>query len=272
MANSTDTPALAPPSPIERQRISRDHLDTLAALFNESTFRRVASLGIGPGWNCWEAAAGSASVPSWLAQRVGLAGHVLASDIDTHALEAVPDPPFEVRRHDLTVDPPRGADFDFVHARLVLEHLSDPSAALMTLVSALRPCGWLLVESADPKLQPLACPDEVGPRQALANKLRSAVWELMAQRSDLSLGRTLPRLFRDAGLVEVDAEVSFSLAGPAARRMQHTLITVVRPALAAAGAATEHEIDQHLADLGSADLDIAVFPVVAAWGRRKEMA
>jgi SAM-dependent methyltransferase len=272
MADSTDAPGLAPPSSADRQRISRDHFDTLAALLNESTFRRVASLGIGPGWNCWEAAAGGASVPSWLARRVGLAGHVLASDIDTDALEAAPDPPFEVRRHDLTGDPPPGADFDLVHARLVLEHLSDPSAALMTLVSALRPRGWLLVESADPLLQPLACPDEVGPKAALANKLRSAVWELMAQRSDLSLGRTLPRLFRDAGLADIDADVSFSLSGPAARRMQHTLITVARPALVAAGSATEREIDQHLADLGSDDLDIAVFPVVAAWGRRKETA
>jgi ubiquinone/menaquinone biosynthesis C-methylase UbiE len=272
MADSTDTPGLAPPSPAERQRISRDHFDTLAASLNEFTFRRVTSLGIGPGWNCWEAGAGGASVPNWLARRVGLAGRVLASDIDTAALELAADPPIEVRRHDLTVDPPPGADFDFVHARLVLEHLSDPSAALMTMVSALRARGWLLVESADPKLQPLACPDEVGPRQALANKLRSAVWELMDQRSDLSLGRTLPRLFRDAGLADVDAEVSFNLSGPAARRMQHTLITVVRPALVAAGAATEHEIDQHLADLGAEDLDIALFPVVAAWGRRKDMA
>jgi SAM-dependent methyltransferase len=272
MADSTDAPGLAPPSPAERQRISRDHLDTLAALLNASTFHRVESLGIGPGWNCWEAAAGGTSVPNWLARRVGPAGYVLASDIDTDALEAAPDPPFEVRRHDLTVDPPPDGDFDFVHARLVLEHLSDPSAALMTLASALRPRGWLLVESADPRLQPLACPDEGGPREALANKMRSAVWELMAQRSDLSLGRTLLRLFRDVGLADIDAEVSFSLTGPAARRMQHALITLARPALVAAGMASQREIDQHLADLGSDDLDIAVFPVVAAWGRRKEMA
>jgi hypothetical protein len=56
----------------------------------------------------------------------------------------------------------------------VLERLPDPSVALTTLVAALRPEGWLLLESSDPNLQPLACPDEVEPRHALANKLRGA--------------------------------------------------------------------------------------------------
>jgi ubiquinone/menaquinone biosynthesis C-methylase UbiE len=248
--------------------MARDHFDTLAALLNRRTFHRIDAVGIRDGWHCWEAGAGGDSVPTWLAQRVGPTGRVLASDIDTTALEATLAPPFEVRRHDLTVDPPPAAKFDLVHTRLVLEHLTDPAVALTTLAAAVRPGGWLLVESADPKLQPLACPDEVGPRQALANKLRNALWDLMSAHTDLSLGRTLPRMLRDAGLIDVDADVAFVLGGPRARHMQHFLITRIRPTLIAAGLATADEIDQHLADLDSADLDIAVFPIVAAWGRK----
>jgi SAM-dependent methyltransferase len=263
---------LTPPSPAERQQLAHDHFETLAGVLNESTFHHILAFCIREGWHCWEAGAGGDSVPTWLAQQVGPTGHVLASDIDTSMLEATANPPYEVRRHDLTADPPPAADFDLVHARLVLEHLTDPSVALTTLVAALRPGGLLLVESSDPKLQPLACPDEVGPRQALANKLRNAVWDLFAQRSNPSFGRTLPRLLREAGLTDVEAEVAFDLGGPDARRLQHTLITRARPALLAAGSARAVEIDQHLTDLNSTDLDIAVFPIVSAWARKPSQA
>lgn len=89
----------------------------------------------------------------------------------------------------------------------------------------------------------------------------------MATRTNLSLGRTLPRL-REAGLTDVDAGVAFTLAGPDARHMQRTLVARGRPALIAAGSATANEIDQHLADLDSTELDVAMFPIVSAWGRK----
>jgi SAM-dependent methyltransferase len=207
-------------------------------------------------------------VPEWLAEQVGPSGYVLASDIDITMLDETPDRHFDVRRHDLTEDAPPTGGFDLVHARLVLEHLPDPSVALTTLVAALRPEGWLLLESSDPKLQPLACPDGVEPAHALANKLRKALWDLMAQRTRLDLGRTLPRRLRDVGLADVNAEVAFDLGGSRARRMQHTLIAHARPALIAAGLADAGEIDRHLADLDATDLEIAVFPIVSAWGRK----
>ncbi|MGH3966775.1 MAG: hypothetical protein ACRDTV_01275, partial [Mycobacterium sp.] len=123
-----------------------------------------------------------------------------------------------------------------------------------------------LMEGSDPKLQPLACPDAVGPDHAMANKLCNAFWELFALRSDPGFGRTLPRRLRDAGLSDVTAEVAFSFGGAVARGMQHALISHARPALIAADLATADEIDQHLTDLDSSDLDIAIFPIVSASG------
>ncbi|MGH3637318.1 MAG: class I SAM-dependent methyltransferase, partial [Mycobacterium sp.] len=183
-----DGAAPVTPPGLEWPAIAGGHFAALAALFNERTFRHIRALGIGAGWHCWEAGAGGASVPSWLSEQVGPSGRVLASDVDTAVLDEAADPPYQVRRHDLTVDPPPSAGFDLVHARLVLEHIKAPAVALATLVGALRPGGWLLVESSDPKLQPLACPDEVGPSQVLANKLRLGFWDIFAQRSDPGLG------------------------------------------------------------------------------------
>jgi trans-aconitate methyltransferase len=79
--------------------------------------------------------------------------------------------------------------FDLVHARLVLVHVPDRARALATMVAALRPGGWLLVEDADTGLQPLVCLEEVGLAQQHANRLRRAFRELMTHRSaDLCYG------------------------------------------------------------------------------------
>jgi len=63
-----------------------------------------------------------------------------------------------------------------------LVHVPQRDASLATLVATLRPGGWLLVEEADPALQLLACPDEVGADEALANRLRYGFRSLMAER------------------------------------------------------------------------------------------
>jgi hypothetical protein len=72
------------------------------------------------------------------------------------------------------------------------------------MASALRPGGWLVVEEADPQLQPRATIDAAGPEAVLANRLKDAFRALMRDRGvDLAFGRTLPRLLREAGLVDV---------------------------------------------------------------------
>ena len=168
-----------------------DRFSALARLFNPSTFRHLAALGLGPGWRCWEVGAGGPSVPAWLASQVGPNGHVLATDLDVSWLD--PAAGYEVRRHDVGQEPPPGDGFDVVHARLVLVHVPERQAAFRAMISALRPGGWLLLEEADPALQPLVSPDEAGPAERLANKLKRDFRTLMADRSvDLAFGRTLP--------------------------------------------------------------------------------
>jgi ubiquinone/menaquinone biosynthesis C-methylase UbiE len=87
-------------------------------------------------------------MPSWLAERVGPTGRVLATDIDVSWMTADADACYEVRCHDVGVDPPPGDGFDLVHARLVLVHVPQRATGLAGMVSALRPGGRLLVEEA----------------------------------------------------------------------------------------------------------------------------
>lgn len=252
-----------------RQRGAAARLEALGELFDDTTSRHLTRLGVGPGWRCWEVGAGGRGVPEWLAERVGSDGLVLATDLDTSWLGAG-DATLRVLRHDVGVEDPPETGLDLVHARLVLTHVPRREAALAAMVGALRPGGWLLVEEADPGLQPLLCPDEYGPAQQLANRLRRGFRSLMAGReADLAYGRTLPRRLRDLGLSDVGADAYFPITSPAATRLEIATVEQIRDRLVAAGLATDAEVDQHLDNCAAGRVpDLATSPLVSAWGRR----
>jgi SAM-dependent methyltransferase len=252
-----------------RQSEAGIRFGALAELFDPVTFRHVDRLGIGAGMRCWEVGAGGPSVPLGLAERVAPTGTVIATDIDVSWTRDIAGGVIEVLSHDVAADPPPPGGFDLVHARLVLVHVRDRTEALRRMVQALRPGGWLLLEDADPGLQPLLCPDESGPEQRLANRLRSGFRALMAQRgADLAYGRTLPRLLREAGLDDVRADAYFPITGPACATLEAATVQQIRGLLVSEGLATDEEIDRHLANVATGRLDLATAPMVSAWGRR----
>ena len=252
-----------------RQAEAGARFDALSALFDDSTFRHFEALGIDEGWHCWEVGAGGPTVPTRLAERVGPQGRVLATDIDVSWAGTATAQGVEVRCHDVALDEPPAGPFDLVHARLVLVHLTDRDAALRSMAGALRPGGRLLVEDADPALQPLVSPDEYGPEQELANRLRRGFRHLLQQRgADLAYGRKLPRLLREAGLTDVEADAYFPVTSPHCAALEAATVHQVRDKLTAAGLATDEEIERHLAHVASGRLDLATSPMISAWGRR----
>ncbi|WP_330457150.1 methyltransferase domain-containing protein [Streptomyces sp. NBC_00820] len=252
-----------------QQNEAGERFDAFASLFDPTTFRHLEGFGLGPGWRCWEVGAGGTSVVSWLAKKVGPTGKVVATDIDTSRLAAVARPPVEVRAHDVGAEEPPGEGFDLVHARLVLVHVPDRERALRTMIKALRPGGRLLIEDADPALQPLICPDEHGPEQQLANRLRQGFRKLLADRgADLAYGRKLPRLLREAGLCQVEADAYFPMTSPACAALESATVRQIRDRLVTAGLATDEEIDRHLAHVEAGGMDLATAPMISAWGRK----
>lgn len=252
-----------------RQSEAGIRFGALAELFDPVTFRHVDRLGIGVGMRCWEVGAGGPSVPLGLAERVAPTGTVLATDLDVSWTRDIAGGAIEVLSHDVAADPPPPGGFDLVHARLVLAHVVDRAEALRRMVRALRPGGWLLLEDADPMLQPLLCPDESGPEQRLANRLRSGFRTLMAGRgADLAYGRTLPRVLREAGLEEVRADAYFPITSPACAVLEDATVRQIRHHLTGQGIATDEEIDRHLANVAAGRLDLATAPMISAWGRR----
>jgi SAM-dependent methyltransferase len=246
-----------------------DRFTAFTTLIDPATFRHLDGLGLAPGWRCWEVGAGGTSVVSFLSDRVGPEGRVLATDINVAWASGAPVPNVEILAHDVAADPPPEGPFDLVHARLVLVHVPERDAALAAMAAALRPGGVMLVEDADPALQPLSCLEEIGPPQELANRIRRGFRTLLAERGvDLAYGRSLPRRLREAGLVQVAADAAFPVSDPACNALETATIGLIRDQLLDHGIATEDEVAQHLANVHAGLLDLAQPPMISCWGRR----
>ncbi|MGN6739747.1 methyltransferase domain-containing protein [Dyella sp.] len=243
--------------------------DALSALFDPVSLRQFAACGLAEGWRCWEVGAGGPALARMMAEQVGDTGHVLATDIDDSWAKAATSRNISVRRHDVVHDAPPDDRFDLIHARLVLVHLPERERALGHMVSALKPGGWLVVEDADPALQPLSCIDESGPEQALANKIRQGFRALLAKRgADIAFGRKLPRMFRQAGLADIAAEAYFPIALPPCQPLEMATIAMIRDELLSHGIATAEEIGQHLENVRAGKLDLSQPPMISVRGRK----
>ena len=174
----------------------------LAAAYDPLTTRRLAQTRLTRGWRCLEVGAGGGSVARWLAGRVAPTGRVLATDIKPHHIARAPG--LTVRRHDVVVDPLPEAEFDLVHAPLVLLHLPRRIAALHKLVRALKPGGWLQLDEFDISYGPcLRAPSPAAKR--LYERFLEAKAAVMASAgADGQWGRKLAGAMRDARLLDID--------------------------------------------------------------------
>jgi SAM-dependent methyltransferase len=250
---------------------TRERFAALPRLFDPGTFRHLAALGVSAGWHCLEVGAGGGSVARWLAEQVGPAGSVLATDIDTRFLEPLAGPTLAVQRHDITTDPLPEAVFDLVHTRLVLAHLPERDAVLGRLVHALKPGGWLLLEEFD-SLSLLADAGQ-NPVEGWPPVFTAMLRLMTARGVDLRLGRLLPGRLRAHGLVDVDGEARAFLVqpgGPWIDLLRANVEQLREPMRAAEGWSAE-DFDRKLAALDNADR-INPSPLLwAVWGRRPDL-
>jgi SAM-dependent methyltransferase len=124
----------------------RARLSGMEALWDPGTQALLDELGIGAGWKCLEVGAGGGSMVEWMASR---GAHVTAIDIDTRFIEHLASDSITVRRVDLREDELPATEYDLVHSRLVLEHLTDRKQILERLVATLKPGGWMVIEDYD---------------------------------------------------------------------------------------------------------------------------
>ncbi|HEX3140580.1 MAG TPA: methyltransferase domain-containing protein, partial [Rhizobacter sp.] len=230
-------------------RETRERFPALSDLYDDETIRCLQAVGVAPGWQCLEVAAGGGSIAQWLAGQVGDSGQVLATDLDTRFLESLAAPTLDVRRHDITRDPLPDSAFDLVHARLILVHLPERDLALAKMLRALKPGGWLVCEEfdslsmpADPVLHPDEC----------ALKAQAAMQRVMASRgTDTRYGRNLAARMRAMGLVDIRAEGRMAMwqGGSPGARLFRANFEQLRDELLRTGLLTQTELVDDLARL-----------------------
>jgi SAM-dependent methyltransferase len=243
-------------------------LALLEDLYDPATRRHLDALGVGPGWRCLEVGAGRGSIAGYLSDRVGPAGYVLATDVDTGAFAAPRAPNLELCTHDIGADAVPEAAFDLVHARAVLGVA--PVTALQRMAAALKPGGWLLLEQMSSV--PTECLEPADDTAAvLARRVRRAINTLILRRGgDPGLGLRAPQLVRDAGLTELGGEgFGVPLRTPPVARFTLATVDLVKDQIVGAGLMTAEEIDRYRACLAEPD---RLFPaslwMVSVWGRR----
>jgi 2-polyprenyl-3-methyl-5-hydroxy-6-metoxy-1,4-benzoquinol methylase len=242
---------------------ARQRLALLEQCLDPASFRRLESIGLSEKWTCLEAGAGGGSVAHWLSAKVGPAGRVVATDIDTRFLDQLNEPNLEVVRLDLTTGTLPQKTFDLVHTRMVLMHIPSREDILEKLVAALKPGGCLIVEEQD-----------IYPVLVTASGPYSRVWSAFEQAMAAKgvardWARNLPRVLAGLGLHNVEAEAIVSMFPGASPMAEFWSLTwkQVREHLDAplGGSATLDEALKMLEDSSNWFTGPAV---VAAWGRR----
>ncbi len=239
-------------------------MDVLARLFDPTTHRVLEGVGITPGWRCLEIGGGGGSIARWMARRVGPAGHVLCTDLDTRIIElgrASAPANLEAIRHDIAIDPLPAKAFDLIHARLVFLHVIERERALERVVEALKPGGWLVIEDFDVAS---VTPDARINRFETPLPTSEAVRAYLTRNQDGFFGRRLYGRFRELGLVDVDAEgrsVMFTKRNGGADLMRVNFEQIGDDVIAA-GHITRRQID---ADLATIERDDFAMPSPTMW-------
>lgn len=251
----------------------RERLAALEHMFDAGTTRHLSSLGVADGWHCLEVGGGGGTIASWLCERVGPSGYVLATDMDTRFLARLAHANLEVKRHDITSDPLESGAFDVIHARTVLEHLPAREQVVTRLVRALKPGGWLMLEDVDltPVLHVPAKDWFVVPEhnKDLVLRVNQAIHQVVSSvGADLEFGARLPAVMMAAGLVEVGAELQSQLVRGDTPRSEYSRLTIELLRDALGDLLTLEELEETLArheDPAAAWMSI---PMVSAWGQR----
>lgn len=258
-------------SPAERERLQRQS-EELRAL-STALLDRV---GVERGWNAVDLGCGPCGIIDLLAERVGPEGHVTGLDLNTANVTLARE--FADDLGLLNADIAKGdarrtglapSSFDLVHARTLLVTIPDPAAAVAEMVRLVRPGGW--VAAVEPDGGGSVC----YPPHPAWDRLSLICWSSwQSDGADLFVGRRLPELLRQAGLVDIGVEAKAEIypAGHSRRTVGPDLIRSMRPKIVERGIAKEQELDdldqairEHLNDPHTLVMPNLLF---LAWGRK----
>ena len=175
----------------------------------------------------------------------------------------------EVRKQDILSQPLEEASYDLIHARLVVEHLTGPDRLLEMMARALRPGGWLVVESMD--VLGVHSADPSHPASATVDRVVNGSLASIAEAStwDLGFTRVMPKAFYGLGLVNNGHEVSSWLGRGGDLKSDEYELSMRSTAdrLVESGAIDGSDMDALFEALQDPDFWFVTPSMIAAWGQ-----
>lgn len=212
-----------------------------------------------PGQSAIDLGCGPRGVLDLLAERVGPDGRVIGVDADpvsvAMATEFVGERGLgavQVLQGDARHTGLPSGGFDVAHTRTLLVTIPEPAEVVAEMVRLVRPGGWVASIEFDMEFS-LCYP----PHEAFARICEIFTVVFSRNGADPQLGRKVPQMFRDAGLIDVEVEARAPLypQGHSRRTIRLDLVRAMRPQVVEMGVASEAELDEldaaaraHLAD------------------------
>jgi ubiquinone/menaquinone biosynthesis C-methylase UbiE len=258
------------------RQAEQERLQHQAHQFAQESSWLFDQMGVACGSSVVEIGCGPHGCLSILSERVGAAGSVVGVDRSKDAVVLARQLVSEqglanvevLERDARSTDLPR-ASFDFVTARLVLVNVPQPEQILAEAVALVRPGGWVGFHEAD-YISHLCDP----PNDAWTGLVQLLVEYSEKSGIDPFVGRRLPRLMREAGLVGlcVNPIVYVYPPGHANRTILLDFAENLSERIVAAGLIGERELSEmkealscHLANPDTLVVSHLFFQ---AWGRK----
>ncbi len=249
--------------PHEQRRLSK-----LNDLLNDASLREM---GLRGGERILDVGCGLAQMTRAMARAAGAEGRVIGVERDAQQrveaeLQARTQGErglVEVREGeaaDLPLDDDEWGTFDVVHARFILEHVSNPQVVVRSMVRAARPGGKIILEDDDHELLRL-WPEPLGFYQVWRAYMRA--FESLG--TDPRVGRHLVTLLHEAGARPV--RNTFNFFGGCAG--SPSFDALIRNFIGIIEGAEERMVSLGLIDTATVREGLAVF---GEWGKRPDAA
>ena len=252
-----------------------ERLKLVSRVMHSSTCAALDQIRIDAGMQCLDMGCGSGDVTFELARRVGPGGKVVGADIDNTKLdlartecEQLDLSNVEFRTMDIR-EQPEADEFDFVHARFLLTHLSDPIDAVEAFHHQLKPGGWCLLQDID--FTGLF----VYPESFSFRRYHELYCHVVRHRGgDPDIGPRLPLLLKGRGFTHVGVNVVQPVACEGEVKLINALtMENIADAVLEDKLASREEIDSIVRDLydyAANPATIAGTPrIVQSWGQKE---
>jgi SAM-dependent methyltransferase len=131
------------------QKAEFERLKLLEDAFDEKTKELIQTSGIALGWSCLELGPGAGSILRWMSDSVGKEGKVVGIDKNTKNIEGINAKQVDKIEGDILDLELEFSDFDLIHARYVLIHVTESEKVIKKLIKLLKPGGVIILEEPD---------------------------------------------------------------------------------------------------------------------------